>query len=388
MGELEGKSVLIVGHAVQYGGAEVYIVDIIEELKNVGACVTVLWCNEDIPIKLKQQFEALDVNVIYQRFGVWSPDSLFYNRRFSKVLESIDCDIIFFNRTGGWGKYSDLIPTAKLKKRVPMVCVEHFHPPKFPIRWREPFRTLRNLVYCRFQARLFDRVICMNDAAKSQFSSLGYGYKADSLYRVYNGIDTDRYVFDEAAASVARQSLGLKNESITLFSGRLSSEKGPDVLLKAWSILPESQRLTRKLVLVGEGGMESELRSLAASLGILDSVIFAGFQKDILPYLCAAELVVMPSREESFGISLAEALSVGRYAVATNVGGIPELVKGVAGVELVDPDSPAQLAQGIGRQLELVEQRGPENFDATAHMKTHFSVRGMRNQTIKLLAVE
>lgn len=383
---LSGKTVLIVGHAVQYGGAEVYIVDIIEELQSVGAKVTILWCNEDIPAKLRQQFDSLNLRVIYQRFGVWSPDSLIYNRRFSEVLDSIDCDLIFFNRTGGWGKYSDLIPTAKFKKRVPMICVEHFHPPKFPIRWREPLRTLRNLVYCRFQARLFDRVICMNDAAKSQFSSLSYGYKAQTLHRVYNGIDTDRFVFDEAAAAIARQSLGLKNESITLFSGRLSAEKGPDVLLKAWSILPESLRCTRKLVLVGEGGMESELRALAASLGILDSVIFAGFQSDILPYLCAAELVVMPSREESFGISLAEALSVGRYAVATKVGGIPELVEGVSGVELVDPDSPAQLAEAIASQLKLVEQSGPENFEATAHIKTHFSVRGMRSQTVNLLA--
>jgi glycosyltransferase involved in cell wall biosynthesis len=382
---LQGKSILVVGHAVQYGGAEVYLLEILTEIISSGAHVTVLWCNEDIPHKLKQQFNALDMVVLYEQFGVWKPDSLVYNRKFAKFLASIRCDLILFNRTGGWAKYSDLIPTARWKKRVPMVCVEHFHPPKFPIRLFQPFRTLRNLVYCRFQARLFDRVICMNNEAKARFASIAYGYSAKSLSRIYNGIDTDQFSYSEQAADLGRHKLGLNDEFIVMYSGRLSIEKGPDLLLQAWSLIPESQRKGKQLILVGEGGMRPELEGLLCSLNIAESVSFVGFQEDILPYLCAASLVVMPSREESFGISLAEAMSVGRYAVATTVGGLPELVSGVPGVEMVEPESYKELAAAIEKQLETISQMGSMNLAASRHIQQHFSASSMRRETVNCL---
>lgn len=379
------KHVLIVGHAVQYGGAEVYLVEILEELLLAGAKVTVLWCNLDIPEKLKQQFDALDIQVVYKRFGVWKPDSIVYNSKFARLLKEIECDLIFFNRTGGWGKYSDLVPTARITKSVPLACVEHFHPPIFPLRWREPLRTLRNLIYCRLQARCFNRIICMNDAAKERFASFRYGYKSDSVSRIYNGIDTDKFTYSPALAEQGRKLLGVTSEKVVLASGRLSYEKGPDVLLESWAGLPGRVRQESKLVLLGEGGMRSELEALAARLDICESIIFAGFQRDTLPYLCAADLFVMPSREESFGISLAEALAVGRRAVATRVGGMPELVAGLEDVELVDSEAVEKLSAAVLRQLKSIDEKGNFNSAAVEHIRSKFSNAAMRRETLSML---
>jgi len=225
----------------------------------------------------------------------------------------------------------------------------------------------------------------MNNEAKARFASIAYGYSAKSLSRIYNGIDTDQFSYSEQAADLGRHKLGLNDEFIVMYSGRLSIEKGPDLLLQAWSLIPESQRKGKQLILVGEGGMRPELEGLLCSLNIAESVSFVGFQEDILPYLCAASLVVMPSREESFGISLAEAMSVGRYAVATTVGGLPELVSGVSGVEMVEPESHTELAAAIEKQLETISQMGSMNLAASRHIQQHFSASSMRRETVNCL---
>lgn len=377
--------ILVVNQSVQYGGGEVYLLQILEALLKRGCAVTVLNCNANVPDKLRLDLENLPLKVIYATFSVWRPESFLVNWRFYKLLGENDYDLVFFNRTGGWAKYSDLIPAARLKRKTRLAAVEHYHPPAFPIRVRQPFRTIRNLLYCRLQARCLDAIICVNRAAKLQFSNPRYGYPGSRVHVIHNGVDTSRFRFDPALRDSVRDSLGLGDKLLVLFCGRLSEEKGADVLVQAWAALSDDDRDSMQLLIIGDGGMLDELREQASQHGIASSVVFAGFQPDVLGYLCACDIFVMPSREESFGISLAEAMAVGRYAIATRVGGMPELMSRDNLGQLIDRDAPDQLTAAIRVAAADPALRKAVGEQAQLHVRENFSSEAMQTRTADVL---
>lgn len=128
--------------------------------------------------------------------------------------------------------------------------------------------------------------------------------------------------------------------------------KGIDVLLRALREV-RGMRPDVRLVLVGDGPRRGELEALAAELGVAPGVTFAGDRRPAvvrrLLERCAA--FVLPTRYESFGIAIVEAMALGRPVVATTAGGIPEIVDhGRTGL-LVPPDDPGALAAALLRVL-------------------------------------
>lgn len=139
---------------------------------------------------------------------------------------------------------------------------------------------------------------------------------------------------------------------------RLSEEKGIDVLLQAWVDVVK-QKNGLRLIIIGYGPLESELKHLSQSLGIGSSVEFTGRFENVESYLTNAELFILPSRSEGLSNALLEAMSHGIPCIATRVGGNGELLGG-EGKEipfggyivadnglLVNPDDPQGLSEGI-----------------------------------------
>ena len=382
------RKILIVNQSAQFGGAEVYLIDIVDILLQAGCQITILLCNDDIPDALRKGLASRNVQTIKQNFGVWKPDAILYNRRFAKLLDQVAPDIVFFNRTGGWGKFSDLIPTARLKRISRLVSVEHYHPPPFPIRLKQPVRTVRNLAYCRFQGRCLDAIICMSAAARDIFTNKKYAYSQDKLHVIYNGIDTDKFRFDAALREVSRKLLDVSERTVVLFCGRLSEEKGPQVLIEAWGLLSEAEREKLFLLVIGDGGMKKQLEDKIEHLNLCDSVSIKGFQENPLDYLCACDIFVLPSLEESFGISLAEAMATGRYAIATKVGGIPELLPDATKGTLINPNAPEQLAETIRKAAENPEYRRVTGAAAEQHVRACFAVEKTKAETLRVILGE
>ena len=178
---------------------------------------------------------------------------------------------------------------------------------------------------------------------------------------IYNGIDTNRYRYKPTN----RDKFGLPDGKIVLFVGRMEQIKGIDVLIrsipKVLKKIPDA-----KFVLVGQdrdtapGGLsfKSWMKSKASEIGVGDSVIF----KDSIPpvELCSlystCDVLVLPSRKESFGLVVVEAMSCGKPVVTTPVGIIPELVKdNIRGIEVVPIDDVERLASGILKMLSIDE---------------------------------
>ena len=110
--------------------------------------------------------------------------------------------------------------------------------------------------------------------------------------------------------------------------GRLVSKKGFDLLIQAFAQI-YFQYLPMQLIIAGSGTYESKLKHLTTTLGMDNVIQFVGYQEqvDILPYIQGARFVVVPSREEPFGLVLLETMAQGRRVLATQVGGIPEIIQ-------------------------------------------------------------
>ena len=140
--------------------------------------------------------------------------------------------------------------------------------------------------------------------------------------------------------------------------GRLDQSKGHDVLVQALHLL-NKQFPNVCVRFIGDGPRKSHLINLAASLGIADNFVFTGniSHDNVLIELSNSYLTVHPTRSESFGYAVLESIAVGTPVVASNVGGIPEIIRdGVEGF-LVPPDSPEALANAIEKILKSPELR-------------------------------
>jgi glycosyltransferase involved in cell wall biosynthesis len=126
--------------------------------------------------------------------------------------------------------------------------------------------------------------------------------------------------------------------------GRLGREKGFDVLLGAMSKLPPGEA---RLLLGGDGTQQEALSREIHVLGLADRVTMTGLVTDVPAFLAQIGIFILPSRSEGLGLVAVEAMAAGRPVIATNVGGIPEVVvDGETGV-LVPPEDPAALAAAI-----------------------------------------
>lgn len=163
----------------------------------------------------------------------------------------------------------------------------------------------------------------------------------------------DETVFKPADRVTQRRALGIpEDDKVVIFVGRLESGKGVAALLEAFREL--TQRLdTVRLLIVGQGSQREALERQVANGTLAERVTMLGWlQADLVArYLAAADVFVLPSEAEGLPISLIEALACGVPAVATRVGGIPDLItNGINGL-LVSSGVHDELVEGLERAL-------------------------------------
>ena len=179
-------------------------------------------------------------------------------------------------------------------------------------------------------------------------------------------------------------------EDQILFVGAIREVKGVDVLMRALRLLVDKGRPVRLLV-IGEGHFQKHLadqdrvRALTVELGLAEHVDFAGRKPlaELVAQIQRSALLVLPSRAESFGMVLVEALACGTPVVATRCGGPEDIVDERVGV-LVPPEDPAALAAGIENVLDLREQ-----FDPAAlreHALARFGIESVTSRYAELYA--
>jgi D-inositol-3-phosphate glycosyltransferase len=198
-----------------------------------------------------------------------------------------------------------------------------------------------------------------------------YGALPEKVGVVPCGVNME--LFKPVNKAIARKTLGLNDEKVLLFVGRIDPLKGIEKLIKAVTLLKNSDNLN--LIIVG-GDENSqaelaELKKLSVALGIRASVTFPGLvrQEQLPYYYSAADVCVVPSYYESFGLVPLEALACGTPVVAADVGNLRNIIRqGETGYVTKD-NSPEELVAGI----QSVLSRPPPDVESALAIRASIS---------------
>jgi glycosyltransferase involved in cell wall biosynthesis len=174
---------------------------------------------------------------------------------------------------------------------------------------------------------LADHVIGVSDAVSQ--SMIGRGVPQDRISTVCNGIvGTPR-----REGTICSQEVSLEHPNVITVAG-LFRRKGIDILIKAFS-KSSARTANAHLYIVGEGRDRTEFESIVVELGLTERVHFLGFQENVTRYLQQADIFVLASIREPFGLAILEAREAGCAIIASDVDGIPEALDDGASGTLV-----------------------------------------------------
>lgn len=195
------------------------------------------------------------------------------------------------------------------------------------------------------------RIIAISRQIKEQIIEI-FPQAKDKIKIIYNGFDAEIFnIHPIDRIEVLRKFSLPEYRRIISFVGKLTHFKGVDTLLKAAEIYENRLDSTGTLI-VGQGELREELEKLMNELN-LKNIHFLGHQnqKVVSDLYNLADLSVVPSRKEAFGLVAIEALACGTPVVGTNDGGLPDFINEKVGA-LVEPDSPERLADKIMEELK------------------------------------
>jgi len=194
-------------------------------------------------------------------------------------------------------------------------------------------------------SKVTDKIIAVSESIRKDIMKYD-GIDSSKILVIPNGIDIERFDPKGNFANIREEFLIKKSDIVIGFIGRIVSVKGLEYLIDALLFLKEEFK-NIKLLITGEGSLLDRLYEKAKENSVNNSVIFTGRRRDIPDILSCIDIFVMPSIAEGLPNSLLEAMAMGKPIVATEVGGIPELIRnGVNGI-LVLPRDPGALATAI-----------------------------------------
>ncbi len=345
------------------GGAETHVHEVSKELVSRGHQVQVVTSDlyKETPFtRLDEDFPLVD-GIPVKRFCSWSPGSEYHYVLFPGVIRTMleaPADLLHVHSYG----YFHVNVGAFVKKirRFPFVITPHFHP-AWSMWGGEKRKKVRGFYDKHIANRVLEAADIIIGVSHHEMEQMQASLDFDprKIRYIPNGIDFSR--FEKIPDGKAfREHYGIPEGSkVLLYTGRLAVNKGLHILMRSFKkIIAEHPDTV--LCLVGDDqGMGDKLRTMARDLDLEDKVIFTGHIGERLfrDSYGAADVFVLPSEYEAFGIVLLEALACEVPCVGTRVGGVPEVIdEGTDGliVEYEDVDG---LTEALSSLLADPERR-------------------------------
>ena len=231
------------------------------------------------------------------------------------------------------------------RRRPPLVHTEH----NVWCRYRRPTRVANAVTYAANAS-----VLAVSDGVRASVRRPAWlpGLRFPRVTTLHHGIDPETTVRGAAARDAARRALSLPLQVPVIGTvGNLTPKKNHALLIAAIRRLRRDHPGVR-LVIVGSGPLEHQLRQLVNRAGLQRVVMLAGSRDDVPRLLPALDVFALSSLHEGLSIALLEAMATGVPPVATAVGGVPEVIDHEVNGLLVTPRSADQLAGAIGRLLD------------------------------------
>jgi D-inositol-3-phosphate glycosyltransferase len=340
------------------GGMNVYVREVSRELGRMGVSVDVFTRSQDPSIQRVVRLGER-ARVIHLAAGAEAPmarervydhmDEFVEGVEAWRIAEGIDYDLIHAHY------WLSGVAALTLKRRWSVPVLQMFHTlARLKNRVARSATELEPRVRVEEETRIVseaDRIVAANVVERAELLR-DYGAHPSRIATIPCGVDTDLFTPGDRAES--RRRLGLDDRPVLLWVGRIAPIKGLDTLLDTVARLRDGGRDMRLLVVGGDAdeptsGHETSLRQRIAALGLGESVRFVGPQpQSVLPlYYAAADVTVLPSYYESFGMVALEAMACGSPVIASRVGGLVTTVRdGVTGFLVPDGDVEA-LAERI-----------------------------------------
>jgi glycosyltransferase involved in cell wall biosynthesis len=306
---------------------------------------------EDVRIHVlsRQGFEHIGLKTL-KKYGprqLWQCFRVYlgYIKKLFGIIKRPDIDLVHVN-TG-------VEPFAVLAARLAgKPCVLHIHETFPDHTWARGLSL--------FLMALVQKIVFVSHTTREAFIRLSGDAYGKSLV-IYNGVDAASFVPGSARAPV-REQWGASPETAVLVQvGSIAAHKGQLIFLQALALLRQQIHQDTFLgVFVGQGADSSygqKVTSAAREKSIASVVRFLGFRRDVADILNAADILVVPSLDDSFPWVALEAMTLAKPVIASDLGGIREIVlPGQTGL-LVPPGDPGQLAQALAFLIHAPETR-------------------------------
>ncbi len=219
--------------------------------------------------------------------------------------------------------------------------------------------------------RLFHRVIAVSKDIKKMLSDAGV--RPEKILVIPNGIDQDLYRKDPALTPRIRSELGIGPGQIAIGAvGRLEAEKNYPLLLKAFSDVLE-RSIDAKLIIAGDGSLKCELLNLANELKLGERCCFLGQVSDVRRLHHAMNMLVMCSDNEGSPNTVLEAMALGTPVIATDVGGLSDMVRPSIDGLLIPKRNKSALVEAITGIVEKPAEAGRRAQSACLRVEQEFT---------------
>ena len=200
----------------------------------------------------------------------------------------------------------------------------------------------------KYFSNQIDYFLCVSDRIKEVL--LEDGILPEKLITVHSGIDLEKFKSYNLQKNI-KEELGISKDTVLIGNvAALVDHKDQKTLLKAISNMKTKKKF--KVLILGSGELENNLKELSKELRLEDQILFLGFKSNILDYYFSFDIFVMSSKEEGLGTAILDAMAVGLPIASTSGGGISEILGTGVGSFLVDVGDYKSLANCLDKLVD------------------------------------
>lgn len=348
------------------GGAERQVVDLSDELSNIGHSVKIISLTGDVIVKPKSN--SVEIISLKTKKNIVSYLHAIIKAR--KIIKAFKPDVVHSHMIHA-NIFSRIM---RLFIYIPkLICTAHSN---------NEGGKMRMLAY-RFTDKLSDITTNVSDDAVDIYIK-NKAAPRNKIITVSNGLDVRNFSFSGEHRQEKRKLLSIDNDCyLYLAVGRLCDAKDYPNLLNAFSLLLRSTEEKIFLAIIGDGIERENIEKLIYSLNITEHVKLLGLQKDVNKWLSAADSYVLSSNYEGFGLALAEAMLTERFVIATDCGGVKDVINGYG--LLVPVSNHKLLAEAMSKSLHISKnERMNIGYNARKYIVNKFSFSIIINNWIYL----